>query len=85
MSIREGEGGHSPGSAPNGGRWWWCSTTAVAANEVGWGGSGGGGKRTADGLRLNRGSRFGHARAALSDGHTPTLYYQTKRKVRAPP
>jgi len=51
---------------------------------VGWGGGGGGGKRTADGLRLNRCSRFGHARAALSNGHAPTLYYQTKREVRVP-
>ena len=50
----------------------------------GGGGGSGGGKRAVDGLRLNRGSRFGHARAAVADGHAPTLYYQTKREVHAP-
>ena len=46
--------------------------------------SGGGGKGTTDGLRLNHGSRFGHARAAVTDGHAPMLFYQTKHEVRAP-
>ena len=45
---------------------------------------GGGGKGKTDGLQLNCVPRFGHARAALSDSHAPTLYYQTKREVRAP-
>ena len=48
------------------------------------GNGGGGGWERKDELRLNRASRFGQARAALSDGHAPTLYDQIKRKVRAP-
>ena len=49
------------------------------------GGGGGGGKGTTDdGLRLNHASRFGHVRAALSDGHTPMLYCQIEHEVRAP-
>jgi hypothetical protein len=47
-------------------------------------GCGGGGWERKDGLRLNRASRFGQARAALSNGHAPTLYDQIKWKVRAP-
>jgi len=74
---------YSPGSC---GRWWSCSTTAVVVGTtlVGGGGGGGGKGTTDDGLRLNHASRFGHVRAALSDGHTPMLYCQIEHEVRAP-
>jgi len=59
----------------------WCSTTTGGGGKRG--GGGGGGKKQPDGLRLNHASRFGQVRAALSDSHTPMLYYQIEHKVRA--
>ena len=58
-----------------------CETVVVVVLDDGGGRSGGGGSgKGTDGLRLNRASRFGHARAAPSDGHALTFYYQTKRR-----
>jgi len=51
--------------------------------SLGGGGGGGGKETTDDGLQLNHASRFGHSRAAVSDGHTTMLYYQIEHKVRA--
>jgi hypothetical protein len=63
----------------------WLMWKVVVVLDDGGGGGGGGGKGTTDdGLRLNHASRFGHVRAALSDGHTPMLYCQIEHKVRAP-
>ena len=93
MSIREGGEGVGTyvgwrcrvGDGGGARRRWWCSTTVVAEQR-------GGvvvvvvvvGKEQPTMARLNHRSRFGQARAVLSDGHAPTLYCQIKRKVRAP-
>ena len=66
----EKRGGFTHLALPRGTRWWWSTTTVVVGPRLV---GGGGGKKVTNGLWLNHASRFGHSRAALSDGHSSRL------------